>query len=71
MSSDIANYADDITPYECAVYTINYKKIWKWQFTKYLIGLSITNSDLMLLNFIFAYHPISLLKVEVVIRKNI
>ena len=54
MSSDIANYADDTTPYECDPY---YEK-----FTKYLTGPSIIILKLMLLlNVIFSYRPISLL----------
>ena len=49
MSSDIVNYANDTTHYKCAPY---YDKltVWNWRFTKYLIGLSLIISKLMLLN---------------------
>ena len=60
MSSDILNYADDITPYECTPYYDKLKENLELQFTKYLIGSSIIISKLMLRNVIFSHRPISL-----------
>ena len=77
MSSDIANYADDTTPYECAPYyydklkenlELTIYKIFSW--FKY-------NNFKANSNVIFYYRPISLLlqvsllqSLKVVIRKN-
>ena len=77
MSSDILNYADDISPYECTPYYDKLKENLEMQFTKYLIGSSIIISNLMLRNVIFSYRPISLVPqtsmvelLKVVIRKK-
>ena len=77
MISDIANYADDTTPYECAPYyydklkenlELTIYKIFSW--FKY-------NNFKANSNVIFYYRPISLLlqvsllqSLKVVIRKN-
>ena len=57
MSSDIANYADDTTPYECAPYydklkeSDNLQNIWWFKYNHFK-----TNTTKC-----FSYHPISLL----------